>query len=296
MKKIIALIASLAVFAGVAVFTASASSPVVVSSYDTTVNYTFGGSSGSAQPSYYSKKMITYQSRTATQYVFNYTGKPDYADLNMQLNLPLPSNITSFTMDFYIYFSWGVSLPDPYLSAMVIPEELRRYCKVKLTSTGGAGWHVEIEASAIPLGVSFTEVYLYFDSGGSAAANWFNFTFTDFYFTFFDSAGQVIDAIVGGDGTPLAPEHNKDMDNKGNEMSGLENDALGGKSDEQIQQEVDSALSFDVDSLDSNATGSLATYFDGLLVVFGADYQSLLMLALSLGLAAFIIGRRYKTG
>ena len=34
--------------------------------------------------------------------------------------------------------------------------------------------------------------------------------------------------------------------------------------------------------------------FDGLLVVFGVDYQSLLMLALSLGLAAFIIGRRYK--
>lgn len=102
------------------------------------------------------------------------------------------------------------------------------------------------------------------------------------------------DKFIEGDGTPLAPDHNKDMDDKSNQIKDLENGALGGKTDEQIQQEVDNALSFDTGSLDGNASQKLSGLFDGLLVVFGVDYQSLLMLALSLGLAAFIIGRRYK--
>lgn len=104
------------------------------------------------------------------------------------------------------------------------------------------------------------------------------------------------DKFINGDGTPLAPDANKDLDNAGEQMGNLENDALGGKSDEEIANDVNSALSFDVGSLDSNAQAGVSGFFDGLLIVFGVDYQSLLVLSLSLGLAAFIIGRKYKAG
>lgn len=110
----------------------------------------------------------------------------------------------------------------------------------------------------------------------------------------FKVTGSLGDQLINGDGTPLAPNVDQDLDNKSDEMGQLENDALGGKSDEDIKQDVDNALSFDVGSLDSSATGSMSGFFDDLLGVFGADYQALLMLALSLGLAAFILGRRYS--
>ena len=129
----------------------------------------------------------------------------------------------------------------------------------------------------------------------------FNFTFNKTALgtaiTVYDILSQrAYDALIDGDGTPLAPDKNKDLDNTGEQMGSLENDALGGKSDEEIANDVNSALSFDVGSLDSDAQAGVSGFFDGLLVVFGADYQALMMLALSLGLAAFIIGRRYKAG
>ena len=129
----------------------------------------------------------------------------------------------------------------------------------------------------------------------------FNFTFNGTAqgtaITVYDILSQrAYDALIDGDGTPLAPDKNKDLDNTGEQMGNLENDALGGKSDEEIANDVNSALSFDVGALDSNAQAGVSGFFDGLLVVFGADYQALMMLALSLGLAAFIIGRRYKAG
>lgn len=107
---------------------------------------------------------------------------------------------------------------------------------------------------------------------------------------------RAYDALIDGDGTPLAPDKNEDLDNAGEQMGNLENDALGGKTDEEIANDVNSALSFDVGTLDADAQAGISGFFDGLLVCFGADYQALMMLALSLGLAAFIIGRRYKTG
>lgn len=143
----------------------------------------------------------------------------------------------------------------------------------------------------------------------SRSVNYFRLVFTDITVTYSQSEQGLIDGIVdgigdkldentdkfiNGDGTPLAPNVDQDLDNKSDEMGQLENEALGGKSDEEIQQEVDNALSFDVGSLDSSATGSMSGFFDDLLGVFGADYQALLMLALSLGLAAFILGRRYS--
>lgn len=128
---------------------------------------------------------------------------------------------------------------------------------------------------------------------------WFSGSFTLNRVTQADIIGDAIDdqtdAFIEGDGTPLAPDYDNDLNNKSDELTELEDGALGGKTDEEIQAEVDEALDFDMDSLDNNASFAMSGLFDGLLVVFGADYQSLLLLALSLGLAAFIIGRRYKT-
>lgn len=128
---------------------------------------------------------------------------------------------------------------------------------------------------------------------------WFAASFTLNRVTQADIIGDAIDdqtdAFIEGDGTPLAPDYGNDLNNKSDELTELEDGALGGKTDEEIQAEVDEALDFDMDSLDNNASVAMSGLFDGLLVVFGADYQSLLLLALSLGLAAFIIGRRYKT-
>lgn len=109
-----------------------------------------------------------------------------------------------------------------------------------------------------------------------------------------DKIDEQTDAFIEGDGTPLAPDYNEDLNNSADELTDLENEALGGKSDEEIAAEVDEALDFDMSSLDSNASSAMAGLFDDMLDVFGTDYQALLLLALSLGLAAFIIGRRYK--
>ncbi len=107
---------------------------------------------------------------------------------------------------------------------------------------------------------------------------------------------EIVDGIVGGivdgNGTPLVPDPGSD-DAMG-EIEDAEDAALGGKTDEEIQQDVNNALSFDVNTLDQNAAVAMAGYFDNLLSHFGVDYQALLLLSLSLGLAAFIIGRRYK--
>ena len=116
-----------------------------------------------------------------------------------------------------------------------------------------------------------------------------------FYITWHQGLIEQLDpyaSIVDGNGTPLAPDPGADgaMDDIGN----AEDAALGGKTDEQIKQEVDNALNFDMGSLDQSAAAAMAGFFDGLLTHFGVDYQALLLLSLSLGLAAFIIGRRYK--
>lgn len=148
-------------------------------------------------------------------------------------------------------------------------------------------------------GITFSPVRLdYKFSKSSGSADWATFVkLTHVITTDADQAAdEIIDGIVGGivdgNGTPLVPDPG--AGGAVDDIENAENAALGGKSDEQIQQDVNQALSFDINTLDQSAAAAMANYFDNLLTHFGLDYQALLLLSLSLGLAAFIIGRRYK--
>lgn len=123
---------------------------------------------------------------------------------------------------------------------------------------------------------------------------------TDFQFVDNSATGQIIqnqnnntDKILDGD---------EDLDSSGDtgKVSGsidnvddAKDGALGGKSDKEIQAEINSALDSDKIGLDFTKAGRISNFFDNLLNAFGSGYKTLLMLSLSLGLAGFLIGRRW---
>lgn len=81
-------------------------------------------------------------------------------------------------------------------------------------------------------------------------------------------------------------------DSTANNYKDSESAALGGKTDAEIQNEVNSALDFDIGAFDSVKVGKIHNLFDRVLEVTGG-WQSLFVLSLTLGLGAFLIGRRY---
>ncbi len=81
-------------------------------------------------------------------------------------------------------------------------------------------------------------------------------------------------------------------DSTANDFKDSESAALGGKSDSEIQAEVSNALDFDIGVFDSVKIGKIHSLFDDVLNVTGS-WQSLFVLSLTLGLGAFLIGRRY---
>ena len=80
-----------------------------------------------------------------------------------------------------------------------------------------------------------------------------------------------------------------------NSLGSAEDEALGGKSDEEIKEEVNDALG-QVTFPDQKPDNiiQVGIVFNDLLDAFGMQYQSLLILALSLGLGAFLVGRQYN--
>lgn len=71
-------------------------------------------------------------------------------------------------------------------------------------------------------------------------------------------------------------------------------EALGGKSEAEIQSEVDGALDpKQLGNIDVTKAKRMSTFYDRCLKSFGTAYNSLLLLSLVLGLGAFLIGRRY---
>ena len=104
------------------------------------------------------------------------------------------------------------------------------------------------------------------------------------------------DKLINGDGGSYATDDADNANNTVSDITDAENAALGGKTDEEIQQDIDNALDFDGDSLDYNSAQRVSWLFDGLLNCFGSDYETLLFLSLTLGLAAFLIGRRWSNG
>lgn len=95
-------------------------------------------------------------------------------------------------------------------------------------------------------------------------------------------------------------ETDADTSGQVNDMTGgmadAESEALGGKSDEEVKQEVAGAMTTVTPPASaSTAAIGVRDLFDKMLAVFGDGYNSVLMLSLTLGSAAFLIGRSYKT-
>lgn len=230
-----------------------------------------------------------------------------------------PGSLKSFQYGFYYRYQFELyftaeetSAYNAYVELELLPRdgnlvEQVRFDPVSISRPGGEyhfKFDILVDGSKYELMTHFDMFYQY-----STPVNYFRLVFTDMAVTYSQSQQDLIDGIVDGigdkldentdkfiegDGTPLSPSVDQGLNDKSDQMGQLEDEALGGKSDEEIQQEVDNALSFDIGSLDSSATGTMSGFFDDLLDVFGADYQALLMLALTLGLAAFILGRRYS--
>lgn len=86
-----------------------------------------------------------------------------------------------------------------------------------------------------------------------------------------------------------------DLENVVGDLEDAESAALGGKSDDEIQKEVSAALdSSAFPPPGSSGAFAVSSMFDKLLQAFGGQYQSLLILALTLGLAAYLVGRSYR--
>lgn len=149
--------------------------------------------------------------------------------------------------------------------------------------------HLELESFNFPS----SEINIYIVFRKVYEGN-YNIILDEFYFRS-SSTGNIInnqnentDKVVNG------WNGGKPIDNStANALKDSESAALGGKTDAEIQAEVDNALNFDLDVFDSIKVGKIHYLFDGLLNVAGGGYQALFMLSLTLGLAAFIIGRRY---
>lgn len=82
-------------------------------------------------------------------------------------------------------------------------------------------------------------------------------------------------------------------DSTTSDFSNAESAALGGKTDAEIQEEVNNAINFDFSVFDSTKLGKIHSLFDNVLDALGSSWQALFLLSLTLGLGAFLIGRRY---
>lgn len=89
------------------------------------------------------------------------------------------------------------------------------------------------------------------------------------------------------------PDYSKVDDSFSGDLSNAESNALGGKTEEEIQAGVNSALNNGTDDIDFGKASRISSFFDSCLNVFGGSYSSLLLFSLCMALAAFLIGRRY---
>lgn len=77
------------------------------------------------------------------------------------------------------------------------------------------------------------------------------------------------------------------------DLGNLESSAMGGKSDDDLNSEIDGVLGENpVDSLKSS---KISSFIEGCLDAFGKEYKSLLLFSCSIGLCIFVIGRRAGT-
>ena len=119
--------------------------------------------------------------------------------------------------------------------------------------------------------------------------------YTDSYNTdkIINNQNENTDKILNGDEDLDVSDKTGAVDGSVGDMENATDEVLGGKSDEEINDEINNALDSDKIDIDFDRAGKLSDFFDNLLKCFGVSYQTVLLLSLSLGLGAFLIGRRY---
>ena len=102
------------------------------------------------------------------------------------------------------------------------------------------------------------------------------------------------DKILNGDSDLDSSSETDKVDGAVGDIDEATDEALGGKSEAEIEAEVSGALDpKQLGNIDVTKAKRMSTFYDRCLKSFGIDYNSLLLLSLILGLAAFLIGRRY---
>ena len=102
------------------------------------------------------------------------------------------------------------------------------------------------------------------------------------------------DKILNGDSDLDSSGETDKVNGAVGDVDGATDEALGGKSEAEIEAEVSGALDpKQLGNIDVTKAKRMSTFYDRCLKSFGTDYNSLLLLSLILGLAAFLIGRRY---
>lgn len=117
-----------------------------------------------------------------------------------------------------------------------------------------------------------------------------------------DSTGQIVGElddiqsdIKGDDWTSPAPGKDDELNGAMSDYDDAYNEAVGGKSDQEIVDEVSGQVDYDYGALDQQSVSGVTGFLSDLLDSFGADYKSLLMLSLTIGLAVYVIGRRVSS-
>ena len=119
------------------------------------------------------------------------------------------------------------------------------------------------------------------------------FRITCFVFDMYDASPSA--AIQGGDYQSPRPGMDEEVQGAEDDYNNAVDGALGGKSDQEIQQDVEDAADFDFDSLDQNSVSGVKSFMEGLLDVLGSDYMALLLFSCTMGVCIYVIGRKRGT-
>lgn len=124
---------------------------------------------------------------------------------------------------------------------------------------------------------------------------------TDFLITDFSQNAQdsyETDRILGAldgymnDYESPRPDMGEEVQGAEDEYNNAVDEALGGKSDEEIQAEVGEVADYDFDSLDQDSVSGVKSFMDDLLDALGSEYMSLLLFSCTMGVAIYVIGRK----
>lgn len=88
------------------------------------------------------------------------------------------------------------------------------------------------------------------------------------------------------------PDMQQEVDDEIDEYDNAIDNALGGKSPEDIQAEVDEIADQDFEIIGSSDSVKLNNYIADLMVAIGGNYLSLILFSCTIGLAIFIIGKK----